>query len=174
MRKIKPLFPFFLLLFVLTGTGFKATGLVKVIAISDGDTFTVLDGKNQIRIRLDAIDAPEKGMPYAKASKKFLSGLCFGKLVQLNPVTIDRYGRTVARVILTDGRDVSAEMIRAGYAWHYKKYSSDPILSKLEINARSAKAGLWRDNNAIAPWEIRKMHRNGISTKKLFEGALYK
>jgi len=163
----------FLLLFVAfaVSTGFKNPGLVKVISISDGDTFTILEGKKNIRIRLDAIDAPEKGMPYAKASKKFLSGLCFGQMVRVKAVTTDRYGRTVARVVLPDGRDVSTEMIRAGYAWHYKKYSSDPILSKLESKAKINKVGLWQDHNAMAPWEVRKMHRNGISTKKLFESS---
>lgn len=143
---------------------------VKVIAISDGDTFTVLENNKQRRIRIDAIDAPEKGMPYAKASKKYLSALCFGKFVTIKPIKTDRYGRTVARVRLPDGRDIATEMIRAGYAWHYKKYSQDVQLSNLEIVARRKKLGLWQDKNPIAPWEVRKMHRKGISTKKLFEG----
>lgn len=172
MNNRSALFTALLLLISLTvNTGFKNPEPVKVIGISDGDTFTALEGKKNIRIRLDAIDAPEKGMPYSKASKKFLAGLCFGKMVRLHFVSIDRYGRTVARVTLPDGRDLSTEMIRAGYAWHYKKYSSDPKLSKLELQARAKKNGLWQDKNAMAPWEVRKMHRNGISTKKLFEAA---
>ena len=141
----------------------------KVIAVSDGDTFTVLINKTATRIRVDAIDAPEKGMPYGKASKKFLSDLCFGKNVTINVITIDRYGRTVASAILPDGKDISTEMIRAGYAWHYKKYSSDTILSALEIEARKKRIGLWKDNAPVAPWEIRKLHRYGISTKQVLE-----
>ena len=139
----------------------------KPIAISDGDTFTILQDKRQVRIRIDAIDAPEKGMPYYKKSKQYLSSLCFGKYVTLKVIKTDRYGRLVARVILADGRDVSAEMIKAGMAWHYKHYSKDKTLATLEINARKNKLGLWNDTHPYAPWEIRKLHRKGISTKRL-------
>lgn len=148
-----------------------ATITGKVVAIADGDTFTLLQNNRQIRIRIDAIDAPEKGMPYAKSSKKYLAALCFGKSVTVKPVKTDRYGRTVARITLPDGKDVSTEMIRAGYAWHYKKYSKDKLLSDLEVQARMKKSGLWRDVNPMAPWEVRQMHRKGISTKALFEGS---
>lgn len=144
----------------------------KVIAIADGDTVTILHEKTQIKIRIDAIDAPEKGMPYSKAAKKFLSDLCFGKNVTVKTVKIDHYGRTVARIILPSGSDVSSEMIRAGYAWHYKKYSTDSVLAKLELIARTNKRGLWNDKDAMAPWEVRKMHRKGISTKTLFKDKI--
>jgi micrococcal nuclease len=140
----------------------------KVIAIADGDTFTILQNHKQVRIRLDAVDAPERGMPYYKKSKQYLSGLCFGKKVTVKVMETDRYGRLVARVVLADGRDVSTEMIRAGMAWHYKQYSSNKMLARLETQARMSKAGLWRDPNPVAPWEIRKLHRNGVSTKKIF------
>ena len=46
-------------------------------------------------------------------------------------------------------------MVKAGLAWHYKQYSSDPVLAQAEIDARNAKAGLWADPHAIAPWEFR-------------------
>ena len=45
--------------------------------------------------------------------------------------------------------------VKAGFAWHYKRYSSDPLLSQAEIDARNAKAGLWADPHAIAPWDFR-------------------
>lgn len=161
--------------FLLLGLFFVLTSIVpapttfKVIAIADGDTFTILRDNKPVRIRIDAIDAPEKGMPFAKASKKYLSELCFGKMVRIKTTTIDRYGRTVARAILPNGKDISTEMIRAGYAWHYKRYSTDVLLSNLEVQARKKGTGLWKDKAPIAPWEIRKMHRKGISTKQLLE-----
>ena len=141
----------------------------KVIAIADGDTFSVLQNKTTVRIRVEGIDAPEKGMPYYKVSKQYLAQMCFNKFVTLKVVKIDRYGRTVARAVLPNGKDVSAEMIRAGLAWHYKQYSSDKLLAKLEIAARKNKVGLWKDKKPIAPWEIRKLRRKGISTKKMFQ-----
>lgn len=141
----------------------------KVIAIADGDTFSVLDGKTTIRVRIDAIDAPEKGMPYYKVSKQYLSRLCFGKTVTVTRSTTDRYGRMVARVRLSDGRDISEQMLIAGMAWHYKSYSKDRKLAAFEDYARKKRLGLWKDAKPIAPWEIRKLHRKGISTKAYFK-----
>jgi len=144
----------------------------KVIAIADGDTFSVLQNKTVVRIRVEGIDAPEKGMPYYKVSKQYLAKLCFNKNVKIKVVKFDRYGRTVARAVLPNGKDVSAEMIKAGLAWHYKKYSSDKLLSTFEIQARKNKYGLWKDQNPIAPWEIRKLRRKGISTKERFKNRV--
>lgn len=59
-------------------------------------------------------------------------------------------------------------MIRAGFAWHFKKYSSDSDLSELEMEARNKKVGLWADDDPMPPWENRKLHRQGISTKDSF------
>jgi micrococcal nuclease len=154
-------------IFQLSGIASPSTPY-KVISVADGDTFTILQDNRQIRIRVDAIDAPEKGMPYYKKSKQYLSTLCFGKMVSLKVITTDRYGRLVSRVALTDGRDISTEMIRAGMAWHYKKYSKDIQLANLELVAKKSGLGLWQDKNAIAPWEIRKLHRKGVSTKEYF------
>jgi len=50
---------------------------------------------------------------------------------------------------------LSLEMIRAGYAWHFKKYSSDTVLSDAEIKARQNKTGLWSEANPETPWDKR-------------------
>ncbi len=47
----------------------------KVISIHDGDTITILQGKQQIKVRLFGIDAPELKQPYGKKSKQFLANL---------------------------------------------------------------------------------------------------
>ena len=47
----------------------------------------------------------------------------------------DRNGRMVAR-ILVGGQDVSLGLVKAGLAWHYKKYSSDPVPADAEVDAR--------------------------------------
>lgn len=80
---------------------------VKVVGVHDGDTITVLtDGREQIKVRLDAIDAPELGQAYGQASKKALSELVFGKQVTIVTKKHDRYGRTIGHVIV-DGGDVN-------------------------------------------------------------------
>ena len=48
------------------------------------------------------------------------------------------------------------ELLSAGLAWHYKQYSRDPEMAKLEFQARSAKRGLWAEPNPVPPWEWRK------------------
>ena len=51
----------------------------KVIKISDGDTITVLSGKEQTKVRLYGIDAPEKKQDYGQRSKQFLASLIAGQ-----------------------------------------------------------------------------------------------
>ena len=73
--------------------------LATVISISDGDTLTVLNAdKQQVKIRLAEIDAPEIGQPFGSKSKQSLSDLCFGKQAKVNPRVKDQYGHTVAHV----------------------------------------------------------------------------
>ncbi len=81
-----------------------------------------------------------------------------GKIVKVWPTDTDRYGRTIAFVFV-GSTDLNKELLKAGLAWHYKKYSRDPELAKLEFEARSKKVGLWKEPNQIAPWEWRKMKK---------------
>ena len=93
----------------------------RVVGISDGDTITVLTAdKTQHRIRLWGIDAPETGQDFGSRAKQAASGLAFGKTVKILPRDTDRYGRTVAEVILPDGRSMNREMVRQGMAWWYQ------------------------------------------------------
>lgn len=143
----------------------------KVIGIIDGDTYDILKDNVSERIRVDGIDAPEKGMPFYKVSKKYLSNLIYSKYVRIEFDKKDRYGRWVGKGYI-DGLDISEEMIKAGMAWHFKKYSHSEILSNLEIDARNNKIGLWKEQNPLEPWEVRKLHKNGISTKVRFEDKI--
>ena len=70
---------------------------------------------------------------------------------------VDRYKRTVAEIILPDGRNLNRELVRAGLAWWYQRYARhEPVLAELEVEARAAQRGLWADRNPIPPWEFRK------------------
>lgn len=141
----------------------------KVISIIDGDTYDILlSGNRTIRIRMEGIDAPEKGMPFYKVSKKFLSDLCYNKIVTINITGKDDYNRFLATTYLNRSTELGQEMIEAGLAWHFKKYNSDTILSRLEIEARNQRRGLWIDDRPMTPWENRSLHRQGISTKDSF------
>ncbi len=129
---------------------------VKVIGISDGDTFTVLFQNKPYKIRIQGIDAPEKKMPFGKNSKIYLSDLIFNRYVNLKITKIDRYQRFVANVYLKNQTNIGYLMIKKGLAWHFKKYSKDKNMDYYEQIARESKIGLWIDNNPIPPWEYRK------------------
>jgi len=83
---------------------------------------------------MEGIDAPEKGMPFYRVSKDYLSGLCFNQLVSLDSTGKDD-NRILAYSYLEDGRELGQEMLKSGMAWHFKKYNSDSILAQLEIEA---------------------------------------
>jgi endonuclease YncB( thermonuclease family) len=133
--------------------------LCLVVAISDGDTLKARCGEpgsyQQITIRLAEIDAPEKGQPFGQRSKQALSNLCFGVEATIRPATLDRYGRTVARVECR-GQDASLEQLRQGMAWRFVRYSRDAAVQPLEDAARRARTGLWADPSPMTPWDWRK------------------
>lgn len=128
----------------------------KVVGIKDGDTYSVLYQGVEHTIRLAHIDCPEKKQAFGAAAKKFASDLCFGKMVTVksNGKT-DRNHRILGEIYLGT-KNVNKELVKNGLAWHYKKYSSDEEYARLELQARSAKVGLWSDANPIAPWDWRK------------------
>ena len=87
--------------------------------ITDGDTIKI---KNT-QIRLFGIDAPELHHPYGNKAKWALYRLCKGHTVRAEITEEDEYGRTVAQCYLSDGRDLSAEMVKQGLALDWPKFS---------------------------------------------------
>jgi endonuclease YncB( thermonuclease family) len=138
----------------------SALFLAPVIGISDGDTLTVLnENKQQVKIRLAEIDAPEDRQPFGTKSKQSLSELCFRKQAQIKPQVRDRYGRTVARVTC-DGVDANAEQVNRGMARVYRKYAKDHSLYVLQNDAKVAARGLWSEPSPMPQWEWRKFVRH--------------
>jgi micrococcal nuclease len=131
----------------------------KVVGVHDGDTITVLRDRTPVKIRLFGIDCPETGQDFGSRAKGATSELAFGKVVTVHPRRNDRYGRTVADVVLPDGRILSHELVRPGLAWWYRKYApKDASLARLEVEARAARIGLWSQADPTPPWTWR---RNG-------------
>ena len=133
-----------------------------VVSVADGDTITVLDAeKTQHKIRLQGIDAPEKAQAFGAKSKQALYEMVHGKTVQVSFEKSDKYGRILGKVLL-DGQDICHQQIKAGLAWHYKKYQNQQPLvdreaySASETAAKNEKLGLWSDPRPMAPWDFRK------------------
>lgn len=138
---------------------------VKVVGITDGDTLTILTKeKSEVKVRLDGIDAPEAKQPFGSASKKWLSDKLFGRTVLYQAVGKDRYGRSLGRFWL-DGKRINYQIVQAGMAWWYRKYSDDPVLKQCEWEARKAKRGIWSQPVPVAPWDWRNDGRSSASQR---------
>ncbi len=131
----------------------------KVVGVRDGDTVEVLDEQNKTYIlRLAEVDCPEKKQPYGNAAKQFTANTVYRKTIKYIVTNKDRFGRSVAKVYYKN-KYLSAEIIKNGMGWHYKKHSRSKELALLEQKARLSGIGLWADSNAIAPWDWRKARR---------------
>lgn len=130
----------------------------QVTYVIDGDTFQLSSQLGNIRIRIAEIDAPELQQAYGQKAKSYLKGLIESGTIICSIMEKDRYGRYIAKVHVPGIRniDVATEMVRAGYAWHYKKYSTNQELANIEVQAKSEKQGLWSSPAAVAPWLYRQ------------------
>jgi micrococcal nuclease len=84
----------------------------------------------------------------------------FGKEVTLQTHGTDKYGRTLAAVLLSDGTNANHVLVKDGWYWWYRKYApEDTVLEGLERDARKTRKGLWSDPDPVPPWEWRKNKR---------------
>ncbi len=70
------------------------------------------NGKGE-KIRLYGVDCPEKNQSFGTKAKRFTSNRAYGKLAEVESVTTDRYGRTVA-LVKVDGQSLTEELLKAG------------------------------------------------------------
>lgn len=140
----------------LTG-GAQAWTLDRVI---DGDTVSLENGSQTVRVRLGCLDAPEKSQAQGRRSSQALSVLLAGRQIEMKPEDTDRYGRTVG-YLSVDGHSVNLSMVRSGWAWAYPKYCHRPEFYEAEAAARLEHVGVWSDDSPIPPWEYRKAQREG-------------
>lgn len=127
------------------------TSIIKGRAwVIDGDSIVI----DKIQIRLFGIDAPEINHPFGVKSKWEMVRLCKGKLISAKVTAIDTHGRTVAKCYLPDGRDLSAELVKAGLAIDWPKYSGG-IYGDLEVSG--ARKKMWladaRQKGRMHVWE---------------------
>jgi micrococcal nuclease len=147
----------------------------QVVSVADGDTLTVSSDGRKERLRLCGIDAPEvahgnkPGQPLGKEATEKLQSLVgnAGSDVIVVPIEKDRYGRTVAEVFVQKPNSqeetfVNGEMVMAGLAYHYSRYSGScmnrDVIERGEEIAKGKKVGVW-SGNYQRPWDFRKAQR---------------
>ena len=118
-----------------------------------------------MKVRLHGIDAPEAKQAFGTVARKALADLIAEKVVSVEEVDRDRYGRVVGRVTI-GGKLVNAEMVRDGLAWRYVTYDNRNEFGKLEDDARRHRRGLWADAHPVAPWEWRKGEKERKAARK--------
>ncbi len=135
-----------------TLAGVPQSDVFTVTHTVDGDTVHVvqegMEGKE--KVRLLAINTPERGQPWHDEATGALALLVQGKTVRLEPekpgkLQRDKYGRWLAYLIV-DGKNVNVEMIRLGWTPYVTQYRSDRYEKEMraaEEEARRAKRGMW-------------------------------
>lgn len=139
----------------LPGVGAAQDFAGRVVGVTDGDTIKVLREGRAETVRLQGVDAPEKRQAYGERARRFVADLAFDRPVVVRATGRDRNGRLLGEVVLPDGRSLNQELVRAGYAWWFRKYSRDVRLARLEEEARQGRRGLWADHAPEPPWEYR-------------------
>ncbi|MGD8175924.1 thermonuclease family protein [Marinimicrobium sp. ARAG 43.8] len=124
---------------------------VQVVAVHDGDSVRLADGR---RVRLIGINAPELARDGRAAEALALdAGHALRQAVSGKEVRLfydrdrkDHYGRTLAYLYLPDGQSLEAELLRQGLAFHIgvaPNLALANCLAASESEARRAERGVW-------------------------------
>ena len=132
-------------------------------------------GRTRHRIRLLGIDAPEHGQAFGERSKQSLARLTFRRQVSVDWQGRDAYGRILGRVRVAVADcpqsncpktlDANLEQVKRGLAWWNRKFADTQFpgdageYEAAERQARTARAGLWRERNPVPPWRWRYAKR---------------
>lgn len=139
------------------GIDFQAANYCAVVGVHDGDSITCLyNGREQVKIRLNQIDAPELGQPFSQKSRDKLSEMTYAQYVNIEQSGKDKYGRTIAEVYLQDGTNVNLEMVKSGMAWAYTEYATNPEYARAQESAKQQGLGIWSQPDPIYPSDWRK------------------
>lgn len=150
--------------------------LGKVVRIVDGDLLRVANSLINVKtVRLDRVDAPEKGQPYNRQAKNLLEKLV-GTEVRVEYRSEDRYERVVG-MVYSENRWLNFEIVAEGLAWHAQGKETEPhdpnatplnspstteasesaivdgLLEQAQKHAQSEKLNIWSKEQPIAPWE---------------------
>lgn len=131
----------------------EAKSAATVSEVVDGDTVvlafpTAPNGHE--KVRLLAIDTPERGQRWYVESRAVLTELLKGRTVHLEfegnqQPQRDKYGRLLAYLLVED-RNVNVEMVRQGWSPYVSKYGGERYhrsLADAEEEARAAHRGIW-------------------------------
>ena len=147
--------------------------LVQVVSVQDGDSLVVRLARSrndeQYRVRLYAIDAPERDQRFCSEARDYLRGLVRNRAdLMLETVDTDQYGRLVG-VLYYRGMDrrrsINRLMVEQGLAYWYSSFGGHELgLERAERDARRRHRGVWASGGQVAPWEHRRKQRQAVAS----------
>ena len=132
-----------------------------VVRVVDGDTIKIANEHGIATVRLYGIDAPEKSQAFGQAARGFTSQMVEGRVIDYTPIDTDRYGRTVA-IVMIGTQCLQEQLIFQGYAWVYPQYCKERFCqawTTLQGISAGNRVGLWIDPAPVQPWVWRKQAR---------------
>jgi len=162
-----------LLLLVVLAPAWGATELQGRISwVSDGDTVwlrpdagqnlgKVQLNKGRVKLRLEAIDAPESCQDWGAEATAALQNQVQNQPVRAQLLHRDSYGRWLARLYMPQAQDldVNAWLVAQGHAWDYQFANGKPgRYAALQTQAKLARRGLWSLHQPMQPRQFRRQH----------------
>ena len=137
----------------------KETIVGQVSYVTDGDTLWVQTdaGDPARKLRMAGMDAPEICQQGGTAARELLVQLALRQRVTVNIVSEDQWGRGLATVA-RDGKDLGAQMVRAGQAWSYGWRGRPGAYAAEEALARQTHQGVFVVAEPESPRDFRKRH----------------
>lgn len=114
----------------------------KVVGVPCGDTLTVLRGRQQVKVRLHGVGAPDVKRPVGRSARRLVSRLVLGKVVRVEEINRGRRNQSYA-IVKLGSLGLREILLYTGLGWQIVKYDSSPALSYLEREAQRAKRGVW-------------------------------
>lgn len=133
--------------------------IARVITVHEGDRLTIRHDGQTETIYLKDIDCPELKQPYGKQAKRATAAYVGNREVVVRALKRDRHGRTIADILLPDGRNVGHELVEEGLAWSRPDTPEGRSLGDVEQLARAAAKGLWSEPNPVPPWKWKQNSR---------------
>ncbi|NNE04343.1 MAG: hypothetical protein HKN15_01280 [Xanthomonadales bacterium] len=132
-----------------------------VLSVLDGDSIRFQASHGDLTIELRGIDAPELGQKFGKHARHYLSELINSKKVTIAMKADDRDGILRGEIFL-DGVSINKLLLKDGFAWARRGSSGNRSWISIEKQARDHRFGLWRQHDAMAPWEYRELVLEGV------------
>lgn len=127
-----------------------------VTNVSEGDVLQVLASETPRTVRIFGVDCPDDGQSGFDQATSFTRALVENSELVFEPKGTDIFDRLVCEVVLPDGRNLSRELAREGWAWRYKVHAEkDLVLTRLTFEAMESKRGFWAHAAPLAPWDFR-------------------